>query len=606
MKKLIYICFVLLLGAGKIHSAEIIITPTGGDDASHIQNALNALQNGDTLWLNGDFIFAKTIYLPSNFTWILKGSLTLAGDAVLDKVGWLDSEIDARRLTAITEKNGGASNIDMSGGTYYGNSGQYPNSMRFINFVSVTNSNFHDMHITEVTDDNLTLGPGSRNNECNKLVGSHSKSGNALTDKGDHNTWIDCIASDCGSDGWTPKCQYSTFIRCIAANNVGPGFGMYAREEGYFNNKDVGAVIIGNTFLDCVSYGSVNSSGFSFNISANCPAAIIRDNFVQAVCYDNNESGVTFRNKDDAELGIIENNEVDLVCFGNKGLTKSGAYSSWAGGLGMENDNSDTHNLISNITGSVICYDNRIDVNTKGGHNCNITVYHPAGEKVPVLTDKSTSNNTMTLKDFTCSDNLEKWCQEKYCELYARQVPAAPSDLVAVAISSSQIDISWTDNSGDEEGFVIELKLSDEFIAIDTVEANISYFSCSDLEENTEYTFRVRAINQTGYSDYTNETKCKTKTTGFSGQISGKDLISCYPNPFQAFCHIDFKVLNDDHVTVSIYDIFGREIYKLVNESVHTGQFTATLNATNLSPGTYYCRICVGNSVYTRKLMRLN
>ncbi|MCD6354988.1 MAG: T9SS type A sorting domain-containing protein, partial [Prolixibacteraceae bacterium] len=328
----------------------------------------------------------------------------------------VDSQIDASRRTGITEKTGGATNIDMSGGTYYGNSANYPKSMRYLNFVSVTNSKFHDMIITEVTDDNFTLGPGCNNNECNKLIGSFAKGGNAMTDKGNHNTWIDCVASNCGSDGWTPKCRYSTFIRCIAANNIGPGFGMYAREEGYANNKDVGAHIIGNKFFDCVSYGSAHSSGFSFNISSNCPGAIIKDNYIQAVCYNNQGSGVYFRNKDDAELGIIKDNEVDIVCYGNKGLSKSGSNNSWAGGLGMENDNSSSHNLIETITGSVVCYDNKIDVNTKGGQNCNITAYHPETEANLVLNDKSSYNNTVTVTDFTCSDSLKTWCQQKYCQ----------------------------------------------------------------------------------------------------------------------------------------------------------------------------------------------
>jgi hypothetical protein len=406
-----------LLIVSKVFSATITITPTGtGDDANLIQTTLNGLHAGDTLLLNGNFIHKKTLYLPSDFTWILNGSLTLGNNAVLDKVGWVEPGIDARRSTGISETPGGAKNIDMSGGTYYGNAASNSSSLRFLNFVSVTKSRFHDMLITQVSDDNFTLGPGCNNNECRNLIGSFSVSGNALTDKGDHNTWYDCVAADCGSDGWTPKCQYSTFIRCIAQNNVGPGFGMYAREEGYAGNIDVGAHIIGNKFLDCASYGSKESDGFSFNISSNCPGAIIRDNFIQAVCYDNNTSGVGFRNKDDAEAGIIENNVVDIVCYGNKGLSKAGGLNTWAGGLGMENDGVSTHNVIENINGSVICYDNRIDVDTKGGQNCNITVYHPEGEKNPVLTNTSSYNNTVKVIDFNCSKALEKWCQQKYCK----------------------------------------------------------------------------------------------------------------------------------------------------------------------------------------------
>jgi hypothetical protein len=420
-------------------ASVIVIEPTGtGDDTDLIQHALNGLQAGDTLQLNGDFIHRRTIYLVSDFTWVLNGTLTLAPNCSdnLDKYGLQYPGFDNSRTTAIATPEG-AENIDMSGGIIYGNGDLNGSSnglprVRQLNCVFAENSYFHDMLIEDASDDCFTLGAASHHNRVERVIGRHAGGrvgkigGNALTDVGHHNTWIDCISDQGGSDGWTPKCKYSTFIRCIASNNAGPGFGLYAREEGYSNNRDVGAHIVGNRFIDCVAYGSKNSSGFSLNISSNCPGAIIRDNFVQAVCYDNHESGVVFRNKDDAEAGIVENNEVDIVCYGNKGLRNDGSPNTWAGGLGMENDNSVLHNRIDNITGSVVCYDNRIDVNTKGGHNCSITAYHFEGENATVLADTSSYNNTVTVLDFNCSDQPELWCVQKYCQMF---VCAKPSDL---------------------------------------------------------------------------------------------------------------------------------------------------------------------------------
>ena len=165
-----------------IHGGCFEIVPSGTlDDTEVIQDALDLLQDGDTLKLKGDFHIRDTIYLPSNFKWILDGTLTLADNADddLDDVGWYqelndpnNNIIDACRRTGITEQAGGAVNIEMSGGTYSGNSAGNPASLRFINFVSVTNSHFHDMLITDVSDDNFTLGPGSNGNICSNLVAS--------------------------------------------------------------------------------------------------------------------------------------------------------------------------------------------------------------------------------------------------------------------------------------------------------------------------------------------------------------------------------------------------------------------------------------------------
>ncbi|MCU0473121.1 MAG: T9SS type A sorting domain-containing protein [Bacteroidales bacterium] len=403
------IILTLLLTVSSVLAIDIV--PSGStDDTPTIQAALDDLQDGDTLRLNGDFVFRHTIYLPSNFTWILNGTLTMAGDAELDEVGWVDPPIDARRRTAITEKSGGATNIDMSGGTYYGSSDKYPYSMRLINFVSVTNCKFHDMHITEVTDDNFTIGPGSNNNELRNLIGSHSKGGNALTDKGDHNKWYDCIAEDCGSDGWTPKCRYSEFYRCIARRNEGPGFGMFCRIDGSGNPVDLGEAIENNKFFDCESYEN-NASGFSFNISSTSgEGGSIRGNFIQARCYDNAESGVRFRNKQ--PNSIIENNVLDIICYGNHGLNKSGDLSSYAGGVGTEGSSTSP---VRGITGWVVCYDNgQADVNTNQATDCNIVVFNP-NDRSPAVLKKGNASNILTAVDFNCSETLEKWCQQEYC-----------------------------------------------------------------------------------------------------------------------------------------------------------------------------------------------
>jgi len=425
-----------MLFATSAFSATVTITPTGADDTNLIQTAINSLNLGDKLVLNGDFVHNKTIYLKSNMIWELRGTLTLAKNSAanLDKYGEIRAGFNNSRSTGIASPIG-MKNVEFYGGTIYGN-GDFNGkaiglpSVRLVNMVFAEDCYFHDFTVEDSSDDCFTLGSVSHHNTVERVIGRHAGGrvskigGNALTDVGNNNTWIDCVADQGGSDGWTPKCKNSTFIRCIASNNTGPGYGMYAREEGYADNRDVGAIITGNRFIDCVAYGSKKSAGFSFDVSSNCPGGIIKDNFIQAVCYDNNGSGVSFRNKDDAEAGIIKDNVVDIVCYGNKCLTQSGNPSTWDGGLGMENDNSTLHNIVENIAGSVVCYDNiSADVNTLGGTNCNLKVYRPADKTTPKLSDKSTGNNTVTVIDYSCTDQLTAWCQQHYCGVSSTTTP---------------------------------------------------------------------------------------------------------------------------------------------------------------------------------------
>jgi hypothetical protein len=583
----------------RINASEISIVPSGDDDALLIQNALDSIQPGDTLLLVGDFIIAGTIYLPSDFTWILNGSLTLAGDADLDEAGWVEPGVDATRRTGITEKSGGATNIEMSGGTYYGNSAQYSKSMRFINFVSVTNSRFHDMHITEVTDDNFTLGPGSNNNECRNLIGSFA-GGNALTDKGDHNKWYDCIAEDCDSDGWTPKCRFSEFHRCIGRRNAGPGFGMFARLDGSGDPVDLGEIIVGNKFYDCESYDNYRG-GFSFNIAGTSGhGSVIRDNYIQAVCYNNRRQGVTFRNKQ--EDGIIENNEVDIVVYGNQGLTNDGNISAYAGGLGLEGS-------MSGIFGSVVAYDNGgYDVNLKNASNCTIRAYHPVDQNQPVL-DFGSNGNIIEVKGFQCLDQLEAWCQYKYCGADTPPMPNAPANLNATVVSSSQINLSWSDTTHNEDGFVIEQKTDGIFGIVATVDANISTYSLTELTELTAYSYRVSAFNVSGFSDYSNETSATTEaavTTSKQDPAAARDIeLFCYPNPFQEITRINYTVRKDCKVSIKVFDSTGRETNALVNENRQAGQYSATFHAGDLPGGTYYCRLYTDDLVKTKQIILL-
>jgi len=89
--------------------------------------------------------------------------------------------------------------------------------------------------------------------------------------------------------------------------------------------------------------------------------------------------------------------------------------------------------------------------------------------------------------------------------------PAAPSGLTATAVSSSQIDLRWQDNSDNEDGFKIERRTGAEsYTVIDTVGAEVENYSDTGLDPNTTYYYRVRAFNIAGYSGYSNEASATT------------------------------------------------------------------------------------------------
>lgn len=88
----------------------------------------------------------------------------------------------------------------------------------------------------------------------------------------------------------------------------------------------------------------------------------------------------------------------------------------------------------------------------------------------------------------------------------------APSSLTATASGSSQIDLTWSDNSGSETGFEIERSLTAQngYALVTTTAADATSFSDTGLNSSTTYYYRVRAISGSGNSLYSNETSATT------------------------------------------------------------------------------------------------
>lgn len=87
-------------------------------------------------------------------------------------------------------------------------------------------------------------------------------------------------------------------------------------------------------------------------------------------------------------------------------------------------------------------------------------------------------------------------------------VPAAPSNLTASSTPLRGIDLTWRDNSGNEDGFKIERSTSTfgGFSQIGTNPANDNTYldPHSNLINNTTFHYRVRAYNSKGNSGYSN------------------------------------------------------------------------------------------------------
>ena len=95
-------------------------------------------------------------------------------------------------------------------------------------------------------------------------------------------------------------------------------------------------------------------------------------------------------------------------------------------------------------------------------------------------------------------------------------VPADPSGLSASAVSSSQINLSWSDNAGDEDSYQVEQSLDGvNFSVIAVLSADSTSYSDTGLSASTTYYYQVNASNAAaGDSGYSNTASATTQAGG--------------------------------------------------------------------------------------------
>lgn len=92
--------------------------------------------------------------------------------------------------------------------------------------------------------------------------------------------------------------------------------------------------------------------------------------------------------------------------------------------------------------------------------------------------------------------------------------PIAPSNCNASADSDSQITVSWTDNSTNEDNFRVQRSQDQSsWSTVATPVANTTSIQDSGLSQETTYYYRVRAENSYGNSGYSNTASATTQST---------------------------------------------------------------------------------------------
>jgi fibronectin type 3 domain-containing protein len=132
----------------------------------------------------------------------------------------------------------------------------------------------------------------------------------------------------------------------------------------------------------------------------------------------------------------------------------------------------------------------------QGQVNANITSYSNSG-----LSPSTTYYYRVTAKENGGAESAVS----NVASAATLGLPQAPSALVASAVSSSQIDLTWTDNSGNETGFKIDRSNDGvNFSSLVWLGPNVTSYSNTGRSPSTTYYYRVSSYNAQGSSAFSN------------------------------------------------------------------------------------------------------
>lgn len=171
-------------------------------------------------------------------------------------------------------------------------------------------------------------------------------------------------------------------------------------------------------------------------------------------------------------------------------------------------------------------------------------------------------------------------------------------------INPKEYLVFWADEDLQQTGNHADFKLSKsgEFVGLVAADGISWVDSISFGAQETDKSFG-RSGNNSDLWVMMNPTpgKLNLNSTGiFNQKNTLKFEISSFPNPFNPSTEIHFKLPVNSEVTITIYDILGKELWQTKTASLETGEHAVAWNGKNksgnqVSSGIYLCRLSFKN-----------
>lgn len=172
---------------------------------------------------------------------------------------------------------------------------------------------------------------------------------------------------------------------------------------------------------------------------------------------------------------------------------------------------------------------------------------------------------------------------------------------------NGNVELKWkTATEKNNSGFDVERKSANsEFVKIGFVKGNgtttsLSTYSFTDKNVKENYSYRLKQIDFDGTFTYSNIVNASGSTlpTTFA-------LAQNFPNPFNPSTSISYSLPKAGVVSLAIFNTLGQKVKEVVNGFQEAGNYTVSLNASDLSSGNYIYNISLNGQSINKKMLLL-
>jgi hypothetical protein len=194
-------------------------------------------------------------------------------------------------------------------------------------------------------------------------------------------------------------------------------------------------------------------------------------------------------------------------------------------------------------------------------------------------------------------------------------VPIQLASFTGRALDRTRVLLEWrTISEVNNYGFEIERAANERgtfegipnsFVPGSGTTTEPRYYQFTHTNASASFPFyRLKQIDLDGTVSYFDPIRVSVPTSAGEGSAPVSFALGQnYPNPFNPSTNISFSIHASGVVSLQVFDVLGRAIATLVNETKAPGEYSVPWDATDVPSGVYFYKLVAGNSVAVKKLM---